>query len=131
MTPNLKLFVLFSFIWSIPFFAFLNWTLENSNTRGPWMIAASTIFAVGFTLAGRQLGKRENKALRSPLALSYGLVAGVIPALVGCVWLLVWQPNNWLGMMLYFTGAIIVSLIIYCVLNKKTIKGITKRELFK
>jgi FtsH-binding integral membrane protein len=130
MTQNLRIFTLFSLIWSLSFFATLNWCLENTSTRGPLILLASLIFGVGFSIAGSQLGKHEQKRVSYPLGLRYGLVAGIVPSIVGSIWVLGWQSDK-LGYLAAYIGAILLSFAIYIAIGKKTIKGITKKELFK
>jgi uncharacterized membrane protein YeaQ/YmgE (transglycosylase-associated protein family) len=129
MTRNLKLFTLFSVIWSIPFFIMLEWVLQNPDTRGPLMLLTSLIFGIGFSIVGKQLGKKE-KPVRYALGLRYGLIAGVIPSVLGAIWVLGWHGNQ-INYLLSYIGAIVLCILIYYVLNQKTIKGITKKELFK
>jgi FtsH-binding integral membrane protein len=129
MTHNLKFFALFSFIWSLPFFVVLEWVVQNSDKRGPLMLPTSILFGIGFSVAGRQFGKRE-KPVRYALRLRYGLIAGVIPSVIGSIWVLGWHRSQ-INYLLSYVGAIVLCILIYYALNRKTFKGITKKELFK
>jgi hypothetical protein len=130
MTRNLKLFMLFSVVWSVPFFAVLEWMLQNPNTRGPLMPFASIAYGIGFSIAGRYFGRKEDKVSRAPIGLRYGLFAGLIASAMGLLWALIWHRDH-VSYIVSYLIAISLCFVIYFVLAKLTYKGITKKELFK
>jgi hypothetical protein len=130
MTRNLKIFALFSFLWSLPFFAFLNWVLENSDRRGPLMLLASLVFGIGFSIAGKRLGHSDHEVVSYPKGLRYGLVAGVIPSVVGGIWVIGWHKDH-LSYLVSYIVSIFIGLVIYYAIARRTIKGMPKRKLFQ
>ncbi len=131
MTGNLKLFALFSFLWSIPYFMVLNWMLYNSDKRRIVMLPTYLVFGIGFSIAGHQLGKREDQSkVRYSLGLRYVLVAVMTSAIVGGVWVAFWQRNHFWWLISYVANVIVFLGFLYIFL-RRGIKGIPKDKLFK
>lgn len=132
MTRNLKLFILFSLLWSVPFYTALNWVQADEATRGPWMLLFSTLYGVGFSIAGKQLGKHDDQSrVRYSLGIRYGFASLLSSALVGVIWVIVWKPSQLQSFVLYFGTSIIIGLAIASYLSRHGIKGMPKKELFK
>jgi MFS family permease len=131
MTRNLKLFALFSVVWSIPFFMVLHWMLFNPESRGPIMLLASPIYGIGFSVAGHHLGKRDDQSkVRYGLGIRYGLTSTIASILVAGVWIVGWRHNHSWELLVY--GIILVlGLGVAYILSKNSIKSIPKQKLFK
>lgn len=132
MTRNLKLFILFSLLWSIPFFVALNWVQADSNSRGPWMLLFSTVYGVGFSIVAKNLGKRDDQhKVRYSLGVRYGFASLLASAFVGSIWIILWQPDQLGSFAFSYITAVIIGLAIAYYLSRKGIKGMPKKEIFK
>lgn len=131
MTRNLKLFALFSALWSVPFFMVLHWMLFNPEVRGPIMLLAAPLYGIGFSVAGHHLGKRDDQSkVRYGLRTRYGLTSTIVSILAGGVWIVGWRHDHWWELVVY--GLIlVVGLIITYIISKNSIKSIPKGQLFK
>ncbi len=131
MTRNLKLFAIFSFLWSIPYFVFLNWTLYSPDKRGVLMLPIYFIFGAGFSIAGHRLGKREDQhKVRYSFGIRYATTAVIVSTLVGVAWVAFWQPHHIWWLVSYIANVVVFLIIVY-VYSRQSIKGIPKKELFK
>lgn len=132
MTRNLKLFILFSLLWSVPFFAVLNWVQADESARGPWMLLFSTLYGLGFAIAGKQLGKKDDQhKVRYSLGIRYGFASLLASAFVGSIWIIFWHPDQLGSFAFSYITAVIIGLAIAYYLSRKGIKGVPKREIFK
>ena len=123
MTKNLKIFTLFSFLWSIPYFMVLNWMLYDSNKRGIVMLPTYLVFGAGFSIAGQKLGKRDDqRKVRYSIWVRYVTVAVISSAIVGGIWVAIWQRNRawWLLSYVVNVAAFLVVIYIY---SRRSIKG--------
>jgi hypothetical protein len=131
MTENLKKFTVFTVVWSAPFFFALNWGVDNSEQYGALIVLFSLIYGLGFSIAGKQLGKRDDDSrVRYNLGAAYGAVATLIPSSFGVAWVIGWQRKDLWQIILYLLPMIAVFTVgIYQ--YKRTIKGMKKEKLFR
>ncbi len=131
MTRNLRLYILFSLVWSVGFFASLNWCLYNPDKWG-WLIGlAATVYGIGFAAMGSYLGSGDSsRNTRINLPLMYGLAASGDSLLIGAVWIWLFENGGWRDFVAILVGNIFF-LGLYAVISRKFVKGIPNKELFK
>lgn len=131
MTANLKLYVLFSILWSVAFFTALNWGTANSEERWPYILISAVTYGLGFALIGYLLGKPDDQSkVRYNLEQAYTATSNITSAVIGSIWIVFFKPQDRWTLAVYLPIIVIVAFIGY--LNyKKSIKGMDKKELFK
>ncbi len=131
MTHNLKLYLTFSILWSLPFFATLNWALVDEEHRWPVIWGAALVYGLGFAVIGKYLGKRDDDTQVSySLRYAYPAVSNLSSALVGGIWIVFFHPEELWQLGLYL---VVIALLIGIGLRqyKRSIKGMSNRELFQ
>lgn len=130
MTRNLKWYAAFSLTWSLPFYALLNWGVANANRRWPLFWAAAVVYGAGFALLGQYLGRRETGKIRYNIRAAYVATSFSVSALVFALWVVIWQPSQWPGLVGFgLISAVVVASVF--VKFRTSVKGFNSRELFK
>jgi hypothetical protein len=131
MTRNLKLFTIFSIVWPLPFLLVLHWALYDLDKRGPVLFVSSIILGIGFSIAGKQLGKRDDQSkVRYNLAARYILVSSLIPTLEVILLIIGWQKDQSWRLYPAIASILFTFLIIY-LFSRNSIKGMRKGKLFQ
>lgn len=131
MTTNLKLYVLFSILWSIGFFAVLNWGTALSSERWPYIIIYAIIFCIGFAAVGSLLQKGDQQSkIRYSLEHAYSATSQIVSVVVGSIWLIFFKPKDAWTLALYLPFFALFAVIGYLE-YKKSIKGMSNKDLFK
>lgn len=131
MTKNLKWYLAFAAAWSVAFFTALDWGLGDPRYRWPYIITASILYGVGFYVVGYLLGKHDDQsAVRYDLRLAYSAVSNLASAVIGTVWIVLFQPSGLPGVPVYLAALAIVWAI-GITRARRTIKGIPAEELFQ
>ena len=131
MTRNLGIYILFSLLWSVGFFAILNWCLYSPDNRG-WIIGlTATLYGIGFSIMGHYLGSRDSsRNTRTNLPLMYGFAASGDSLIIGAIWILLFENGGWVDFLAILAGNIFF-LGIYAIISRKFVKGIPNKELFR
>lgn len=131
MTRNLKLFALFSLIWSVAFFSILHWALFDPENRWPTILTAAISYGLGFALMGFLLGKNDLlRHTRRNLGLWYYGVSQIASLLVGGIWILFWKAEE-IETLTIMSVIFAFFLAVAALTSRKKIKGIEKEKLFK
>ena len=131
MTANLKIYILFSILWSVCFFVALNWGTALSSDRWPQIVIAAIIYAVGFAGVGYSLQKSDNQSkVRFSLEHAYSAVSQIVSVIIGSIWLILFKSKDAWTLALYLPFFTIFAILGYLE-YKKSIKGMDKKELFK
>ena len=132
MTPNVKLFALFSSLWSVLYFAILSWAIADENRRWPAFWIAYLVFGLGFSIAGKQLGKRDSsRNTRRNTRLNYFLAALVPATAIGIIWELLIQHDSWSGIIGITAVGAAILIVALLVIRRYSIKGMHKEDFFK
>ena len=131
MTSNLKWYMVFSALWSLPFFAVLHWALFDQQNRWQYILVAALAYGIGFAIVGALLGRHDSQAkTRYNLSLLYGLTSNSISFFIGALWILLFRGSHWWE--LIAAGMfMVVSVCLQLLANRGRIKGMNKGELFK
>jgi len=130
MTANLKLYAFFSILWSLLFFAALNWGIADTESRWPAIWTASVVYGIGFSVVGKWLGERDSTKSRINLRGIYMLVSFSISGVIGGFWLALFHPGELWHLLIYTAIAtVVVGSIFYRYRN--SVKGMKNEELFK
>lgn len=131
MTRNLKLYLAFSVVWSVAFFAALNWGLADPERRWPCIAAAGIGYGLGFAVLGFLLGRADDQsAVRYDLGRAYSAVSTSASAAIGTLWIIFFRPSDIVAVPIYL-AVIAVLWIISAVQARRTIKGMSAEDLFK
>jgi hypothetical protein len=131
MTNNLKLYILFSLLWSIVFFAALNWGTAESSSRWPYITLSAVIYGSGFALVGYILGKQDDQSkARYSLEHAYSATSQIVSVTVGAIWIIFFRPQQSWFLLMYIPFFALLAILGY-INYKKSIKGMDKKELFK
>jgi hypothetical protein len=132
MTTNLKRYTIFSIMWSIVYFGALNWLLKTNGAEYTGIVAFVAVFySLGFALMGHLLGKSDStRDTRANLPLSYFRAACLSSWSVGTLWVLLFRQEEW---RLPVIMAVVFGffLTISTLNSRRTVKGISKDELFR
>ncbi len=131
MTTNLKLYAIFSILWSIGFFYALNWGTSASEERWPYIVISAITYGLGFAIVGFLLGKSDDQSkVRYSLSAAYSATSNIVSAIIGSIWIVFFKPQDRWTLAVYLPIIAIVAYIGYLT-YKKSIKGMDNKELFK
>lgn len=131
MTRNLKLYAIFSILWSVAFFACLQVLLADPQKYSLLLTVTAFTYALGFALVGWLLSKTDDQSrVRYSLSWRYSLISTIASFVIGAGWVVLFRPSAWPSLVIYL---LIASLFLMPehLSERRSIKGVTKRELFK
>lgn len=131
MSRNLKIYLAFSVVWSLMFFAVLDWATADTHSRW-WACALGGLaYGVGFAVLGYVLGRPDDqREVRYSLNYAYAAVSNITSAVIGTAWILLFKPEAYWWLFVYVP--IVVFFIVYgLAVQRRTVKGFSDQELFR
>jgi hypothetical protein len=131
MTRNLKRFVVFSILWTVPYFAAMHSLLLGSGVHSGPMTSVTILFVVLLSTVQRNLMDRDDRrAVRYDLDLRYAIVAVMASSVVFLVWVFA-VPSHAVALLMGNAFAAAVLIAVNYFHGRSRIKGMSNEELFR
>jgi hypothetical protein len=109
----------------------LHWALFAPNQRGIFILIAALLYGFGFGVAGFLFGKHDSQAkVRYALGPRYSLMSTLASTIVGAIWIGVFRPEAQ-ATLWWLLVALVVQVVILAFTTSKSVKGISKKDLFR